>query len=446
MKQVKAVGNRIKGAAKEVTSPRNDGSGLVSKLKRAGNSNTGGASTGGSSAASVVSDEGGGDNNKVEEGTDAATVGTMLKNKLKTATEAVTEGAGNVVNKIQIVARNSSQNDDESKDHHHDEEEEEKGTVTKEKKFKMPRDDVLKKMITIGKQKIRGVSIQDYYEVAWSEGHDCDKEPVYGPFLTSCGKNNVKVQPWESKEEGYKGEWCGETYDQQRIVTFDFMKKTIGETLVSVQHTQRCRRIDNDRCIVHMTLDMNGFPYSDCFVVEVRHVASRVGENDILVEIGLFVRFLKSCMFEGKIRTNTTAETTKLQMDLLALTIEGCKPYAKEVAEKDEEDDEEDDDEDDESAEEESKDIICDLPLFRFLIRLGAKIFLWPFIKLDLFDPFPPVTMDEAVTNVRRRVVLLEKISKNDDVNDEQKDVLAKELKTIQASLKKIEAITTVSS
>jgi hypothetical protein len=54
--------------------------------------------------------------------------------------------------------------------------------------------------------------------------------------------------------------------------------------------------------------------------------------------------------------------------------------------------------------------------------------------------------MDEAVTNVRRRVVLLEKISKNDDVNDEQKDVLAKELKAIQASLKKIEAITTVSS
>jgi hypothetical protein len=426
MKQVKAVGNRIKGAAQEVTSPRNGGGGLVSKLRRVGTSDEGGS------------------NNKVEEAADA-TVGTMLKNKLKTATEAVTEGAGNVVNKIQ-TARNSNQNDDESKDHHDEEEEEEEGTATKEKKFKMPRDDVLKKMITIGKQKIRGVSIQDYYEVAWSEGHDCDKEPVYGPFLTSCGKNNVKVQPWESKEEGYKGEWCGETYDQQRIVTFDFMKKTIGETLVSVQHTQRCRRIDNDRCIVHMTLDMNGFPYSDCFVVEVRHVASRVGENDILVEIGLFVRFLKSCMFEGKIRTNTTAETTKLQMDLLTLTIEGCKPYAKEVAENDEEEDEEEEEDEDESAEEESKDIICDLPLFRFLIRLGAKIFLWPFIKLDLFDPFPPVTMDEAVTNVRRRVVLLEKISKNDNVNDEQKDVLAKELKAIQASLKKIEAITTVSS
>ena len=181
MKQVKAVGDRIKGAAQEVTSPRNGGGGLVSKLKKVGTNTP---------PVSVVSDEGGGDNNKVvEEGTDAATVGTMLKNKLKTATEAVTEGAGNVVNKIHI-ARNSSQNDDESKDHHHDEEEEEEeGTATKEKKFKMPRDDVLKEMITIGKQKIRGVSIQDYYEVAWSEGHDCDKEPVYGPFLTSCGKN-----------------------------------------------------------------------------------------------------------------------------------------------------------------------------------------------------------------------------------------------------------------
>ncbi len=32
-------------------------------------------------------------------------------------------------------------------------------------------------------------------------------------------------------------------------------------------------------------------------------MASRVGKNDTLVEIGLFVRFLKSCMCENKIRT-----------------------------------------------------------------------------------------------------------------------------------------------
>ncbi len=309
---------------------------------------------------------------------------------------------------------------------------------------RMPPDDVLQKMNIIGNQKIRGVSMQDYFEVAWSEGHDCDKEPMYGPFLTSCDKNDVKVEKWKSQEDGYKGEWCGETYNLQRIVTFNFMKKTIGETLVSVKHTQRCRRIDNDRCIVHMTLAMNGFPYADCFVVEVRHVASRVGENDIVVEVGLFVRFLKSCMFESKIRTNTTAETTKLQMDLLALIVEGCKPYAKEIAGDDEVEDDGVEEEEPDATAEESKDIICDLPLIRFLITLGAKIFLWPFIKLDLFDPFPPTTVDEALTSVRRRAALLYKIS-CDGVTDEQKDNVTKEMKAIQASLKNIEAIASAS-
>ena len=305
---------------------------------------------------------------------------------------------------------------------------------------RMPADDVLQKMTIIGKQKIKGVSMQDYFEVAWSEGNDCDKEPMYGPFLTSCGKNDVKVQKWESHEEGYKGEWCGETYPQKRIVTFNFMKKTIGETLVSVQHTQRCRCVDNDRCVVHMTLKMDGFPYADCFVVEVRHVASRVGENDVLVEMGLHVRFLKSCLFEKKIRTNTTAETTKLQMDLLSLIIEGCKPYAKEI-EGDDEEVYDEMEEEPEATAEESKDIICDLPFIRFIITLGAKIFLWPFIKLDLFDPFPPATVDDAIMNVRRRVVLLEKISCDGVKDDEQMKKLAKEMKAIQLSLKNIEEI-----
>ena len=361
----------------------------------------------------------------------------------------MTGGAGNVVHKLAITKKDDDDGGSSggvAEDREEGEEEvTEEETNEEKKKFRMPPDDVLQKMIVIGKQKIKGVSIQDYYEVAWSEGNDCDKEPIYGPFLTSCGKNDVNVDKWERQEGGYKGEWCGENYTQQRIVTFNFMKQTIGQTLVSVQHTQRCRRIENDRCILHMTLKMKGFPYADCFVVEVRHVASRVGENDILVEMGLHVRFLKSCMFESKIRTNTTAETTKLQMDLLALITEGCKPYAKEIAGDEEEEVEEDegDEEEIDDTAEESKDIICDLPFIRFFITLGAKIFLWPFIKLDLFDPFPPTTVDEALTNVRRRVALLDKIS-CDGVTDEQKDELAKEMKAIQASLKHIEAITSI--
>lgn len=468
MKPLRGLGSRIKEVAHDV-----GGGGLVTKLKKGSNHSGGGTSSSVGSAAkeeeedvstagrtTVVSgDEGDvGDSDDLVGGVAAmndTNIGVFFKNRIQKPIQklggAVTEGAGNVVHKLAITKSEDGSNDAAKKD-----QEEEEGNVdsggeespikeemTQEKKvFRMPPDDVLQKMIGIGKQKIKGVSIQDYYEVAWSEGNDCVKEPLYGPFLTSCGKNDVKVNKWESQEGGYTGEWCSEHYTQQRIVTFNFMKKTIGQSLVSVQHTQRCRLIENDRCILHMTLKMKGFPYADCFVVEVRHVATRVGENDILVEMGLHVRFLKSCMFESKIRTNTTAETTKLQMDLLALITEGCKPYAKESVGDDEEEVEDEDDVEKELDEivEESSDIICDLPFIRFFITLGAKIFLWPFIKLDLFDPFPPTNVGEALTNVRRRVALLEKIS-CDGVTDEQKDKVVNEMKAIQSSLKNIEAI-----
>jgi len=94
--------------------------------------------------------------------------------------------------------------------------------------------------------------------VAWAEGVDCGKGPMYRPFLESMDKDNVVVGPWEKTAGNYEGEWCGETYESQRTVTFQFMKQTIGMTLVNVKHTQRCRRVNDDRCIVQMTLEMKG--------------------------------------------------------------------------------------------------------------------------------------------------------------------------------------------
>jgi hypothetical protein len=367
-----------------------------------------------------------------------AGVGNLLKNRVQNRMQEVGTRVKMAGEKFKIVGNNAPDTSNAKVDMLGKEKLEEAVEIGandddngEKKKFLMTPDDVLQKMLLIGKQKMKGISIQDYYEVAWSEGNDCDKKPLYGPFLTSCGKNDVEVSPWERQEggEGYKGEWCDEEYTQQRIVTFNFMKKTMGESLVSVKHTQRCRRINDDRCIVHMTLKMDGFPYADCFV----------GKSDLLVEIGLFVRFIKSCMFEGKIRANTTAETTKAQMDLLGLITKRCAPFAKEVEMTDADDN--DEDEIDTNAEE-SKHIVCDLPIIRFLITLGAKIFFWPFMRLDLFDPFPPTSVDEALTNVRRRLVLLERMSLERVMDDEQKkDSLAKEMIAIKASLHNIEAI-----
>ena len=54
-----------------------------------------------------------------------------------------------------------------------------------------------------------------------------------------------------------------------------------------------------------------GFPYADCFVVQVRHVASRVGNEDLSIQIGMSVQFLKSCLFEKKIKVRDICLVSK---------------------------------------------------------------------------------------------------------------------------------------
>jgi hypothetical protein len=45
-----------------------------------------------------------------------------------------------------------------------------------------------------------------------------------------------------------------------------------------------------------MTVEMDGIPYSDVFAVEVRWAARRTGCNDITIDAGVHVRFIKSSM------------------------------------------------------------------------------------------------------------------------------------------------------
>lgn len=327
------------------------------------------------------------------------------------------------------------------------------GHNAKKKKFRMTPDSTLKKMSIIGERKLKGVSLQDYYEVAWSENQDCDKKPLYGPFLEKEGKNNVALTKWETGN--YKGDWCGEAYTHERIVTFNFMKQTIGQTLVEVKHTQQYRRTNNDQFIVQIKMEMKGFPYADCFVLAVRHVISRVGDNDLSVQIGMYVLFLKSCMFEKKIKTNTGAETTRAQLALLNMTLEGCAPYVKEAAGYADESD------DDEETLERERALTTDAPnavarhpiklpepLFKAL-RLIAMAFLaifrtclMPYIQPELFDPFTPSTVEDALLSARARMKLLENISLKSVSERRRKDV-SREIASIEKSISRIEKMST---
>ncbi|KAL9185045.1 hypothetical protein ACHAXT_002822 [Thalassiosira profunda] len=315
-----------------------------------------------------------------------------------------------------------------------------KATKQKKAKFRMPPDETLRKMDTIAQRKLRGVSLQDYYEVAWSEGHACDKPAMYGPFLEQQGKDNVHVGEWKSGE--FEGEWCGETYAHERVVTFEFMKQTIGQTLVQVKHTQRCRRAGNDRLVVHIKMEMKGFPYADCFVVQVRHVASRMGNEDLSIQIGMSVQFLKSCLFEKKIKNNTGAETSKAQLTLLDMTLKGCSPYAKEVADATEE------------SEEEEGAIVAASPraggpaklpepvvkVLRFILVAAVAVFrnyLQPCLPTELFD-FSPYTVEEALQSVQARVRALEELCLKATSTQQKKEVISREIDAIEKSIARI--------
>jgi len=80
-------------------------------------------------------------------------------------------------------------------------------------------DDTLPKMDIINNKCLKGVSISNYYKMAWSEDSTSITEPLYRSFLEESGKENIIVGEWETAEDGneFVGDWDGEKYTQKRV-------------------------------------------------------------------------------------------------------------------------------------------------------------------------------------------------------------------------------------
>ncbi len=159
----------------------------------------------------------------------------------------------------------------------------------------VPKDPIIGKMDPIFTKKLKGVSIETYYEKGWSDKIN----PLYSPWLERKGSFDVLVSEWEHSDEGFENKWSGERFHQRRTVKFKFKRTThlyIGPPVAGVTQTQYCFRDGDDKCVVMMTVEMDGIPYSDVFAVEVRWAARRVGANDIFIDAGVFVNFIKSSM------------------------------------------------------------------------------------------------------------------------------------------------------
>lgn len=159
----------------------------------------------------------------------------------------------------------------------------------------VPPDPFIGKMDPIFSKKLKNVSIEEYYSAGWSE-----ETPLYGPWLERKGSMDVSVSDWEySSSGGFENAWSKEKFAQKRVIKFSFKRTThlyIGPPVAGVTQTQYLAKDGNDRCVVMMTVEFDGIPYSDSFAVEVSWSARRMKEKDILIDAGVFVRFTKSNM------------------------------------------------------------------------------------------------------------------------------------------------------
>jgi hypothetical protein len=189
-------------------------------------------------------------------------------------------------------------------------------------------DKILKKMDPLISEKVSNVTVDNYYMHVWSEGNAQPPEidAFYKPWLEETGNHKVTVTDWEFGS--FKNSWCGETYTQRRVVKYRYTRTThlyIGPPVADVTQTQYCR-VDKghengpgDKCVLAMTVRMDGIPYADTFLVEIRWVGRRVGtdSNDLQLDAGVFIDFKKSSMFASKIRSGTIDESKPTHVNLL---------------------------------------------------------------------------------------------------------------------------------
>ena len=168
----------------------------------------------------------------------------------------------------------------------------------------------------------------------------------------------------------------------------------------------------------------------------------------------MHVQFLKSCMFEKKIKANTGAETTKAQQTLLDRTVEGCKEYAKVSSPTAEDDEDEDQAETEDITEFQTRDqasqqgslvqlpevIVTLLRTILITLVVAFRTYLVPYIPEQLIEPVPPRTVEEAVANSMRAVDSL-KVTSLESVSERRKNDVLREIGLIEKSIERIERI-----
>ncbi|KAL3913942.1 MAG: hypothetical protein SGILL_006294 [Bacillariaceae sp.] len=205
----------------------------------------------------------------------------------------------------------------------------------------VPPDALLKEMEIVVSKNIKGTNIKSVYEKAWAD--PSGQKSFYGAWLEDEECFDITVGDWEyaEKDTSFTNPWCGkkgETYTQKRLVTFKFKRTThlyIGPPVAFVKQMHYVRVEGDDKIILAIEATFEGIPYSDTFGVEMRWVASRVGTNEVKVQVGLFVLFKKGTMLKSQIKAGTISETKNVHVRLFNAVKKACTVPGEASAEED---------------------------------------------------------------------------------------------------------------
>lgn len=159
----------------------------------------------------------------------------------------------------------------------------------------VPPDEALQLMDIFVDETLPNISVRSYYGKVWGDENGAQ---FYGSWLTECGKMKVLVSDWEEmagEDGGYVGPIDHEQYTKKRVITFVTKRQGIGPSTAEVTQTHMSRVEGADKCVVTITISMK-VPFGDSFSVSVRWIASRLGANDLLIQVGLAITFHKTCM------------------------------------------------------------------------------------------------------------------------------------------------------
>ena len=189
-----------------------------------------------------------------------------------------------------------------------------------DKTMALPADEQISQMDILFTKQLANLSPNHWFTKFWSN-LEC-----YQEYYRSSDKQDIAISAWEEGDGGnaIANPYDNEDYTHRRTVQFHFQKNIMGRNLSPHVSMVEHARVDENRCVVTNSTDCTGVPFGDAFQVQLRWVATRVGENDLLLQLGLYVLFSKSVLVAGQIRSASRSESMEAQEKLYEVMKQVC--------------------------------------------------------------------------------------------------------------------------